>query len=325
MTTLGIGLLGDLGSTYDNGNVYVADQVMDSVDQLSTPTATITGVTFAGTAADPIMLVKGTGFATSRPTFPIGCSGSGTDYKYGNLFLNDTTGGWSAGVPGDCIGLTVSKQKPTKFAFGLGTFYAGSFSLNAGDSYTMGVDGTTFSGTVSYAPPSGATVNRVTPATGPGGGGTSVVIAGTGLSGTKYVFFGSSPASRVVVVSPTEVTAVAPSGGGTVSVTAVSATGGVSTPGAHDAFTYLAPTVTSIDPTKGSTAGGKTVTITGTNLQGATSVLFGSIGAARFTVNSGTQITAVTPAESFGTVPVTVTTPGGTSSGSVTFKFKIPA
>ena len=70
------------------------------------------------------MIVTGTGFATSRPTYPIGCSGTGSDYKYGNLFLSDTTNAWGAGIPGDCIGLTVGKQKSTKVAFGLGTFYS---------------------------------------------------------------------------------------------------------------------------------------------------------------------------------------------------------
>ncbi len=324
LSTLGVGVFGDLGSTFYNGHVYIADQGMDSVDQLTTPTATISGVTFGGSATNPIMIVTGTGFATSRPTYPIGCSGTGSDYKYGNLFLNDTTNAWGAGIPGNCIGLTVGKQKSTKVAFGLGTFYTTGFQLNSGDAFTVGVDGTTFSGTVSYAPPSGATVTNLNPRSGPGGGGTAVTITGTGLSGTKYVFFGSSPATHVSVKSATEVTAVAPSGSATVAVTAVTGSGGVSTAGTRDTFTYLAPTITSISPTKGSTAGGKTVTITGTNLGGATAVTFGSSPASSFTVNSETEITAVTPAESAGIAPVTVTTPGGTSN-SVNFRFKTPA
>ncbi len=181
LTTLGVGMLGDLGATFYNGHVYIADQVMDSVDQLTTPTASISGITFGGSAANPIMIVKGTNFATSWPTFSIGCSGTGSDYKYGNLFLSDATNGWGAGVPGDCIGLTVGKQKSTTVGFGLGSFYSPGFELNAGEAFSVGVDGTTFSGTVSYAPPSGATVTNVSPNTGPGGGGTAVTITGTGL------------------------------------------------------------------------------------------------------------------------------------------------
>ena len=127
-----------------------------------------------------------------------------------------------------------------------------------------------------------------------------------------------------MVDSATQVTAVAPSGSGTVAVTAVTATGGVSTAGTMDHFKYLAPTITSINPTSGSTAGGKTVTITGTNLGGATEVLFGSSAASSFTVNSETQVTAVSPAAGAGIVPVTVTAPGGTSNG-VNYKYKTPA
>ncbi|MGF6889550.1 hypothetical protein ABIA39_008994, partial [Nocardia sp. GAS34] len=75
------------------------------------------------------------------------------------------------------------------------------------------------------------------------------------------------------------------------------------------------PTLTSINPASGSAAGGATVMLTGTNLTGVTAVSFGGTPATSFTVNSSTQITAVTPAHSAGTVSVTVTTPGGTSNG----------
>ena len=114
----------------------------------------------------------------------------------------------------------------TKAAFGLGSYYSG-FSLNPGDSYTIGIDGSTFSGTVSYAAPSSATITKVRPAQGPGGGGTAVTIKGTNLTGTRYVFFGTTPAAAVRVVSSTEITASAPAGTGTVSVEPVSSSGQV--------------------------------------------------------------------------------------------------
>ena len=72
------------------------------------------------------------------------------------------------------------------------------------------------------------------------------------------------------------------------------------------------PTVTSLSPASGPAAGGATVTITGTNLTGATAVEFGSNHATSFTVESSTEIAAVSPAGS-GTINVTVTTPNGTS------------
>jgi hypothetical protein len=65
------------------------------------------------------------------------------------------------------------------------------------------------------------------------------------------------------------------------------------------------------------------VIITGTNLTGATAVMFGGLAAGSFTVNSATQITATSPAGSAGTVDVTVTTAGGTSTTSSADKFTV--
>ncbi len=77
-----------------------------------------------------------------------------------------------------------------------------------------------------------------------------------------------------------------------------------------------APDVTGILPQSGPTAGGTSVTITGSHFTGATQVDFGSTAATQITVNSDTSITATSPAESLGTVDVTVVTAGGTSAAS---------
>ena len=89
--------------------------------------------------------------------------------------------------------------------------------------------------------------------------------------------------------------------------------------------TVAAPTVTSVSPTSGSTAGGTSVTITGTNFTGATAVTFGSTAASSYTVNSATQITATSPAESAATIDITVTTGGGTSATSASDQFTFTA
>jgi hypothetical protein len=60
-----------------------------------------------------------------------------------------------------------------------------------------------------------------------------------------------------------------------------------------DGFSPLRPTVTRLDPNSGPP--GTSVIITGTNLTGATSVMFGSVPATSFTVDSATQITAIAP------------------------------
>ncbi len=79
------------------------------------------------------------------------------------------------------------------------------------------------------------------------------------------------------------------------------------------------PVVSSISPTSGPAAGGTTVTIIGSGFTGASKVLFGTT-TSTFTVNSATQITAVSPAGS-GTVHVTVSTPKGTSATSTADRF----
>ncbi|MFI6310238.1 IPT/TIG domain-containing protein, partial [Nocardia fusca] len=166
---------------------------------------------------------------------------------------------------------------------------------------------------VSYTYVAVPTLTTVVPNTGPVAGGTTVVLTGTNLTGATAVSFGGTPATSFTVNSSTKITAVAPAGAaGTVSVT-VTTTGGTSN---GVAYTYIAvPTLTTIAPNAGPVAGGTTVVLTGTNLTGATAVSFGGTPATSFTVNSSTQITAVAPAHSVGTILVTVTTVGGTSNG----------
>jgi hypothetical protein len=82
------------------------------------------------------------------------------------------------------------------------------------------------------------------------------------------------------------------------------------------------PTVTNLNPNRGPVGGGTSVSITGTILTGATAVSFGSIAATSFKVNSSTSLTAISPAETTGTVEVTVTTPAGTSGVSTADRFK---
>jgi uncharacterized protein YhjY with autotransporter beta-barrel domain len=80
----------------------------------------------------------------------------------------------------------------------------------------------------------------------------------------------------------------------------------------------IAPTVSSMGPS--TAAPGSTVTITGTGYYGTTSVYFGAIAAASFTLDvSGDSITAVVPNGS-GTVSVSVITDAGTATvGPFTF------
>ena len=101
--------------------------------------------------------------------------------------------------------------------------------------------------------------------------------------------------------------------------------GGISATASADRFTYVTPpTVTAINPTGGSIAGGTSVSITGTSLSSASGVKFGTT-AGTITANSATSITATAPAESAGTVDVTVTTLAGTSALSSADRFTYAA
>ncbi|WP_339929198.1 putative Ig domain-containing protein [uncultured Brevundimonas sp.] len=81
-----------------------------------------------------------------------------------------------------------------------------------------------------------------------------------------------------------------------------------------------APVVTAISPTSGPTTGGTTVVITGSDFTGATAVTFGVNPSSGLTIDSDTQITVVSPAGT-GTVDVTITTGGGTSSVNAADQF----
>nr|WP_269330170.1 IPT/TIG domain-containing protein [Kineosporia babensis] len=184
---------------------------------------------------------------------------------------------------------------------------------------TVDVSVTTVGGTTSLA---GAytyiavpVVSSIVPSSGPTSGGTSVVITGTAFSGASAVSFGGNAATSYTVNSATQVTAVAPAGlAGTVDVR-VTTVGGTSAVVAADRYTYVAaPAVTAVTPQAGPLAGGNTVIVTGTDFAGASAVLFGGNAAPSYTVNSATQITAVAPVGSAGTVDIRVTTVGGTSA-----------
>jgi outer membrane protein assembly factor BamB len=138
-------------------------------------------------------------------------------------------------------------------------------------------------------------------------GGNTVYLHGSGFTGATAVHFGTSPATRVNVVSASEMSAVSPAGQGTVHITVTTAAG-TSTPSNADLFAYLAsPVITGISPSHGPGDGGTKVTITGNYLYTTTAVHFGPLRAASLTVKSSTEVDVISPPGA-GTVDITVTT-----------------
>jgi hypothetical protein len=216
-----------------------------------------------------------------------------------------------------------------------GGYAAQSFTINSDTSITAVAPAVYYDGTVdvtvqtlasgwSAASPadqfiyadSAPTLTGVSPSTGSAAGGDTVTITGTGFTNAYDVSFGSVSAS-FTVNNDGSITATTPaaSADSTVDVT-VTDFGGTSATGAADQFTYAdsPPTVTGVSPDTGAALGGDTVTISGTGFSTAIGVYFGGVAAASFTVNSDGSITAVTPASNSGTVDVTVSAAGGTST-----------
>ena len=194
------------------------------------------------------------------------------------------------------------------------TTSGGTSTANAGDDFT-------------YDPV--PTVSAVSPRAGPTKGGTTITITGTGFVAGATVLIGQGinpavAATRVVVVSSTEITAV--TGGGAkagVFNLYVTTSGGTSTANAGDDFTYdPVPTVSAVSPRAGPTKGGTTITITGTGFVAGATVLIGqginpAVAATRVVVVSSTEITAVTGGGAkAGVFNLYVTTSGGTSTAN---------
>ncbi len=195
-------------------NLVMADSSDNAVVEATAPTADVTGVSFAGPDTNPTVTITGTNFG-SEPGAGLqsspGCSASGTNFSYGDLVMFDNSQSWQAGYGGDCIGFDVDTWSPTQITFTFGSWYTDqevstSTELQQGDSYTVIVGGSYFSGTAPLTP----SVTALSPTTGPLTGGTTVAITGTNFAGTTQVTFGSTPATSFHVNSDTSITAVDP-------------------------------------------------------------------------------------------------------------------
>lgn len=169
-------------------------------------------------------------------------------------------------------------------------------------------------GVAVYGTPGAApTVKRVAPKKGVAGGGTSVVITGTGFMGATAVKFGpTSPAASFTVNSPTSITAITPAAtAGTVDVTVTN--GPTSEVSSKDHFKFGPPTVTGVSPSHGAASGGGEVTVTGSGFAvGVSGTTFAFGGAQSTAVNcaSTTSCTATVPPHKAGGVDVRATVAG---------------
>ncbi len=185
---------------------------------------------------------------------------------------------------------------------------------------TVTTPGGTATGTGAYTYAAAPTITAISPASGPAAGGTTVSITGTDFTGATAVSFGGTAAASYTVDSSAQISAVAPAHAAGAADVTVTTPGGTAT--GTGAYTYIAaPTITAISPISGPTFGGTAVIITGTDFTGATAVSFGGTAAVSYTVDSPVQISAVAPAHAAGAADVTVTTPGGTATGTGVYTY----
>jgi hypothetical protein len=126
-----------------------------------------------------------------------------------------------------------------------------------------------------------------------------------------------------VVVNDDTITCVTPAHtGGTVEVVVTTPAGSSPTAGSANDYTYTGgPTITNLNPNTGASSGNTIVTITGTNFTASgTTVRFDGIIAIHSFISS-TELVAVSPAHSAGTINVSVTTPGGVSPNTTADDF----
>jgi hypothetical protein len=172
-------------------------------------------------------------------------------------------------------------------------------------------------------------VSSLIPPTGSSLGGTFITISGSGFASGSTVKIGGVPATNVVFVSSTTLTAVTgPHTPGFADVL-VANTNGISGT-LTNGFNYVAaplPQVTSILPPSGSSLGGTFVTITGASFAAGATVKIGGSSATNVSfVNSG-MLTATSGAHAAGLVDVQVInsdSQAGTLSNAFTYDAAAP-
>jgi hypothetical protein len=274
-------------------------------------------------------------------TFALAGGANGVEYPAKTLYENEVKSAGSlhdvaTGSNGECTkpfsetglsGCTTAEEAEScasKTICVAGTGYDGPTGVGTPDGITA------FKPPAAISPP---TVSSVSPASGSVNGGTSIKITGTGFVAGATVEIGQGggvgptaiPASNVVVVSPTEITATTggPAKAGTFNLFVIDS-GGTSPANAGDDYTYKSspPTVSLVSPASGTVNGSTPIRITGTNFVAGATVEIGqgngagptAIAASNVVVVSPTEITATTggPAKA-GTFNLFVIDSGGTS------------
>lgn len=157
------------------------------------------------------------------------------------------------------------------------------------------------------------TIDSFTPTM--GAGGASVVITGTGLTGTTAVAFNGTSAT-FMVDSDTTITATVPEDATTGPIAVITSDGTATT--VDDFGVIVPPVISDFDPNTGTWK--ESVTITGSGFRGVSSVQFNGTEAPFF-VNSDRRISARVPSGA-GIGPIRVANPAGEDVSDTDFQFR---
>ena len=238
--------------------------------------------------------------------------------------LAPTHGAWNSAV--QLYGLNFTDATGVSF----GGVAASSFTVHNNTWITATVPSGAVTGPVTVAIPGGATASTkgsftvapqaTFPGMAPSSGtaGSTVTLTGAGFLSASAVTFNGVASPSFQVVNDTTVTAQVPSGARSGGVTVVNALGPITS---LTSFVVLAPTLASA----ASGVVGTSVLLTGSGFLDATAVTFDGVASPAFAVTDNAHLLATIPyLAASGAIPVTVTSPEGTSAPA-TLTATVPA
>jgi uncharacterized repeat protein (TIGR02543 family) len=167
------------------------------------------------------------------------------------------------------------------------------------------------------------TATALTPGRGPRAGGTPITITGSGFSaGTSVFILGAGSCQSLQRISEAEMTCITPPSASAGVKSVLVGNAGGSAPLLHFIYDDL-PALQGISPNQGPLSGGNTITLTGSSfVPGSTTVSIGGAACTQVTVVSSSELNCKAPARgTAGSVAVTVTTSGGTSTGNINYTY----
>lgn len=308
--------------------------------------ATLTAMTWTGSMLLGVPNETAKAIAQSSPpsaptvssrTPATGTSAGGTSVVFSGNYLRSVTSvlvdGQSASITARTGGSTLTTLANNSSS--VTVTMPAAISGGTGQVVLNGLGGTaTSSFTYNWPAP---TLTTNVAATGSSSGGNTVTLTGTNLTGATAVTLGTSltdatenrmSATSFVVTGSTSIAVVIPPRpcGQTASdwYFRVITPGGTTAGSSNFKHTYSpapTPSISSLATSSGDVAGGQSIVINGTDFVCVNSVMFGTQAASSFTVDSPTQVTAVTPAGTSGSVAVTLTTSSGTATSSSNFTY----